>query len=86
MEHVVPIISGGMSDFGNVVPACLGCNSRKQDLPLETFLALLEEEIVGSRMMFMTRRGLGLFRLRTGLPFTPLPLPPLWDAEERAAG
>jgi len=36
MEHVVPIIRGGKSSKGNVVPACKECNSKKKYLlPLE---------------------------------------------------
>lgn len=36
MDHLVPIIRGGKSTRGNVVPACKGCNSRKKYLlPLE---------------------------------------------------
>ena len=36
MDHVVPIVRGGTSGKGNVVPCCKECNSRKRDLlPLE---------------------------------------------------
>jgi 5-methylcytosine-specific restriction endonuclease McrA len=36
MDHLVPIIRGGRSTQGNVVPACKECNSRKGYLlPLE---------------------------------------------------
>ena len=36
MEHVVPIIRGGRSSKGNLVPACKECNNRKKYLlPLE---------------------------------------------------
>jgi 5-methylcytosine-specific restriction endonuclease McrA len=36
MDHLVPIIRGGKSTRGNVVPACKECNSRKGYLlPLE---------------------------------------------------
>lgn len=36
MDHVVPIVRGGTSERGNVVPCCKQCNSRKRDLlPLE---------------------------------------------------
>ena len=30
MDHVVPIIRGGQSTKGNVVPACKACNSAKR--------------------------------------------------------
>ena len=36
MEHVVPIIRGGKSVKGNVVPACKECNNKKKYLlPIE---------------------------------------------------
>lgn len=36
MDHLVPIVRGGKSTRGNVVPACKGCNNRKKYLlPVE---------------------------------------------------
>jgi 5-methylcytosine-specific restriction endonuclease McrA len=36
MEHVVPLIRGGKSVKGNVVPACKECNNKKKYLlPIE---------------------------------------------------
>ena len=36
LDHLVPIIRGGKSSRGNVVPACKECNNRKKYLlPLE---------------------------------------------------
>jgi 5-methylcytosine-specific restriction protein A len=36
MEHLVPLIRGGKSTKGNVVPACKECNNRKKYLlPIE---------------------------------------------------
>ena len=36
MDHLVPIIRGGKSTKGNVVPSCKKCNSeRKHRLPFE---------------------------------------------------
>ncbi len=36
MDHLVPIIRGGKSSKGNVVPACKECNSKKKhSLPME---------------------------------------------------
>jgi 5-methylcytosine-specific restriction enzyme A len=36
MDHIVPIIRGGRSTRGNLVPACKTCNSKKKYLlPLE---------------------------------------------------
>jgi len=36
MEHVIPLIRGGKSSKGNVVPACKECNTKKKYLlPIE---------------------------------------------------
>ncbi|MGB9715191.1 MAG: HNH endonuclease [Thermodesulfovibrionales bacterium] len=36
LDHIVPIIRGGKSTKGNVVPACKDCNNKKKYLlPLE---------------------------------------------------
>jgi len=32
MDHVVPLIRGGRTSRGNVVPACKDCNSRKKHM------------------------------------------------------
>lgn len=47
MDHIVPIIRGGKSRKGNVVPACKECNKKKKYmLPLEweEYLKRLKEE------------------------------------------
>lgn len=31
MDHIVPVIRGGKSTKGNVVPACKECNNKKKD-------------------------------------------------------
>jgi 5-methylcytosine-specific restriction endonuclease McrA len=36
MDHLVPVVRGGKSTKGNVVPSCKVCNSaRKHNLPFE---------------------------------------------------
>jgi 5-methylcytosine-specific restriction endonuclease McrA len=36
MDHLVPLIRGGTSSKGNVVPACKSCNNKKKHLlPIE---------------------------------------------------
>jgi len=36
MDHIVPMIRGGLSTRGNVVPACKACNNKKKYLlPME---------------------------------------------------
>jgi 5-methylcytosine-specific restriction enzyme A len=32
MDHLIPLIRGGKSTPGNLVPACKGCNSKKKYL------------------------------------------------------
>ena len=47
MEHVVPLIRGGKSSKGNVVPACKECNNKKKYLlPIEweEYLAQLNKD------------------------------------------
>ena len=39
IDHVKPIVEGGDNSFGNLVTACLDCNSRKNKRPLGDFLA-----------------------------------------------
>ncbi len=31
MDHLVPLVRGGRSNKGNLVPACKECNTRKQN-------------------------------------------------------
>ena len=47
MDHIVPIIRGGKSTKGNVVPVCKACNDKKKYLlPIEweEYLERLSEE------------------------------------------
>lgn len=39
LDHVRPVAEGGDNSFGNLVTACLGCNSRKHKRPVGDFLA-----------------------------------------------
>lgn len=39
MDHIVPLSQGGAHDVSNVVPACRGCNARKNDTTLIVWLA-----------------------------------------------
>jgi len=49
MDHVVPVVRGGTSAKGNVVPACDACNKSKKYLtPAEQILAQLEQDSLGS--------------------------------------
>lgn len=47
MDHLVPIIRGGRTTHGNVVPACKECNNKKKYLlpsEWEEYLATLKAE------------------------------------------
>lgn len=47
MDHLIPIVRGGKTVQGNVVPACKDCNSKKKYLlPMEweEYLAALKQE------------------------------------------
>jgi hypothetical protein len=39
LDHVTPVAEGGDNSLGNLVTACLGCNSRKTGRPVGDFLA-----------------------------------------------
>ena len=45
MDHMVPIVRGGRSVKGNVVPCCKDCNNKKKYLtPVDMILKELEEK------------------------------------------
>jgi len=47
MDHIVPLVRGGKTKKGNVVPACKACNNKKKYLlPIEwdAYLESLTEE------------------------------------------
>jgi 5-methylcytosine-specific restriction endonuclease McrA len=47
MDHIVPLIRGGKSTKGNMVPACKACNNKKKHmLPAEweEYIEKLKEE------------------------------------------
>ncbi len=37
-DHIVPVSAGGRTVPGNMVPACVTCNSRKRDLDVNEFI------------------------------------------------
>jgi 5-methylcytosine-specific restriction endonuclease McrA len=46
-DHIVPLSRGGSHDRTNVVPACLSCNSSKQDLTAGDFFEKRLREKLG---------------------------------------
>lgn len=38
IEHIVPLIAGGLHEPDNIASACLSCNTSKRDKPLLQFL------------------------------------------------
>jgi 5-methylcytosine-specific restriction enzyme A len=52
MDHLVPIVRGGKSVHGNIVPACKECNNKKKYLlptEWEEYLKTLKKEQEGSK-------------------------------------
>ena len=41
LDHVVPLIAGGVNNYSNVVPCCVDCNRRKVDSDLDVALERL---------------------------------------------
>jgi 5-methylcytosine-specific restriction endonuclease McrA len=39
LDHLTPVTAGGDNSFGNLLTACLDCNSRKNARPVGDFLA-----------------------------------------------
>ena len=39
LDHLLPCSQGGGNHEGNLVTCCLSCNSRRQDMPLSSWLA-----------------------------------------------
>jgi 5-methylcytosine-specific restriction endonuclease McrA len=37
-DHIVPVSKGGRTEPGNMLPACMSCNSRKNALDIEEFI------------------------------------------------
>jgi 5-methylcytosine-specific restriction endonuclease McrA len=49
MDHIVPLVRGGKSSKGNIVPACKECNNKKKHmLPMEwdAYMAKLNENSI----------------------------------------
>lgn len=44
LDHVQPRELGGSNEAGNLVTACLHCNSAKRDLPLLQFVVVLADQ------------------------------------------
>lgn len=42
VEHMTPIIKGGIHDDSNIVPACRRCNAQKGEMTIEEWLEKLE--------------------------------------------
>lgn len=42
MDHIVPLVRGGVTSKSNVVPCCKACNSQKRDLLPVEWQAYLE--------------------------------------------
>ncbi len=38
-DHIVPVVDGGRTEPGNILPACSSCNSRKKAMDVREFIA-----------------------------------------------
>ena len=47
VEHQTPLSRGGTHDIGNLVPACLSCNSQKGDKTLEEYRSYMAFYMIG---------------------------------------
>jgi 5-methylcytosine-specific restriction endonuclease McrA len=59
IEHIEAVSRGGEHTLSNVAPACKRCNMKKNAKPLADALTVLGV----SRVDFLKRRGLALFRM-----------------------
>jgi 5-methylcytosine-specific restriction endonuclease McrA len=50
-EHLTPLSRGGKNQKGNIVPACLPCNSSKQDRTVEEYAPDRAQEIRDRAML-----------------------------------
>jgi len=44
LDHFIPRVKGGSNHEKNLVTVCLSCNSRRQDMPMMTYLRMLRDE------------------------------------------
>ncbi|MFQ5330422.1 MAG: HNH endonuclease [Thermodesulfobacteriota bacterium] len=42
MDHIVPVVRGGKSSKGNIVPCCKGCNNNKKHMVPSEWVEYLE--------------------------------------------
>lgn len=69
LDHVTPCELGGTNEAGNLVTACVSCNSAKQDLTLRQWLGVLRDRGVetaglAAKIRRHTARNLARFRVQ----------------------
>ena len=42
-DHKTPKCNGGTNNTNNLVPACINCNRKKDDIPYQKFMTLIQE-------------------------------------------
>ena len=45
LDHIIPKSKGGITSFNNCICACLSCNREKGSMPLDQYLALINNNI-----------------------------------------
>jgi hypothetical protein len=51
LDHLTPRELGGTHDASNLVTACVGCNSARQDLPMRAWLQVLRDRGIDTSTM-----------------------------------
>lgn len=54
-DHIIPISKGGMSVPGNLLPACIGCNSSKKDASLNAWARRTNVDLSPQVLAVLTR-------------------------------
>ena len=49
LDHVIPCELGGTNNHGNLVTACLSCNSAKRDMTIRAWYAILRDRGIDTR-------------------------------------
>lgn len=56
-DHVIPVASGGLTEPGNIVPACRSCNSKKRHFDPVPWIERMTDEALDLIMPTLTRGG-----------------------------
>jgi hypothetical protein len=57
VDHITPVAKGGVHEWGNLAPACAGCNREKSDLDMSEWLPLVAGQLDTDGDMPVTERA-----------------------------